>query len=87
VMRKSRLLKCMCAPRVQLTPWLAIRGLGVDVETRKRPLPGTTTVDVSYHQLVNLYYVFGPDGVLEDTRIYTGFGKTSLRLVRDGLCY
>jgi hypothetical protein len=60
VMRKSRLPKCTCAPRVQLTPWLAIRGLGVDVKTRKRPLPGTATVGVSYHQLVNLDYAFWP---------------------------
>ena len=43
---------------------------GIDVETRKRPLPSTPTVDVSSkHQRVNLcYYALGPDGVLKDTR-------------------
>ena len=36
----------------------------------KGPLPGAPTVGVlSKHQRVNLYYcVFGPDGVLKDTR-------------------
>ena len=43
---------------------------GVDVETRKRPLPGVPTVSVSSkHQRVNLYYcMLDPDGVLKDTR-------------------
>jgi hypothetical protein len=47
VMRKSRFLEHACALRVWLTPWLAIRGLGGDVETRKRPLPSMPTVGVS----------------------------------------
>jgi len=52
VMTKSRLPKCTCAPRIQLTLWLAIRGL---VWNAQRPLPGAPTVGVSNkHWLVNL---------------------------------
>jgi hypothetical protein len=40
---------------VQLTPWLAIRGPSMHVETCKSPLPSTPTVGVRNHQLVNFY--------------------------------
>jgi hypothetical protein len=35
VMRKSIFSKRVCVPGGRLMPWLAIRGLGVDIETRK----------------------------------------------------
>jgi hypothetical protein len=46
VVRKSRLPKSVHALGVQLTPWLAICGLSVDIETHKRPLPSAPIVGV-----------------------------------------
>ena len=63
---------------------------GVDVETRKRPLPGAPTVSVlSYHGRVNFYYcASGSDGVLRGHEVYTGSDRKSLRLVcRCCSCY
>jgi hypothetical protein len=54
VMKKSRLSKCMCTPKVQLMLWLAIHGLMRTLKRAKDPLPGAPTVGVLDRRRVNL---------------------------------
>ena len=60
----------------------------VDIETRKKPLPGTPTVGVFRPPMSKFVFVRLARMVCsEDTRIYTGSGRMSLRLVNCCLCY
>ena len=57
----------------------------VDIETRKKPLPGTPTVSVFGPPTSKFVFARLAQMVCsEDTRVYTGSGRTSLRLV---CCY
>ena len=55
----------------------------VDVETRKKPLPGAPIVSVSSkHQRVNLYLLrVGPGWCAKRHKVYTGSDRMSLRPV------
>ena len=56
---------------------------GVDVETRKRPLPSTPTVGVFGPPMSKFVFTRLAQMVCsEDIRVYTGSGKMSLRPVR-----
>ena len=55
----------------------------VDVETRKKPLPGAPTVGVFGPAMSKFVFACLDQMVCsEDTRVYTGSGGTFLRLVR-----
>ena len=60
----------------------------VDVETRKKPLPGTPTVDVFRPPMSKFVFACLARMVCsEDTRVYTGLGRMSQRSVRCYSCY
>jgi hypothetical protein len=74
VTKKSRLPKHTCAPKVQLTPWLAIHGLMWTKKHTKAPTGCANywcfeppTSKFIFTRLVQMV-------CLEDTRIYTGSG-------------
>ena len=60
----------------------------VDVETCKRPLPGTPTVDVFEPPMSKFVFMRLAQMVCsKDTKVYTGSGGTSLLSVRCCSCY